>query len=54
MKPSIGAIPDREMEQVREADVERTFGQIGWRPQVTLEEGLQRTLEYFRELEQPT
>ena len=42
-----GALPDRALETVRVADVERTRQRIGWNPTVTLEEGLRRTLDWF-------
>jgi UDP-glucose 4-epimerase len=45
----VGAVPDRPMEQERVADVERTFSLTGWRPTVSLEEGLRRTVEWFRQ-----
>ena len=44
----VGAVPDRPMEQERVADVERTFSLTGWRPTVSLEEGLRRTVEWYR------
>ena len=47
--PAIGAVPDRAMEQIRKADTEKTEQLIGWRPQLTLEEGLERTLAWYRQ-----
>jgi UDP-glucose 4-epimerase len=46
---TMGAVPDRPMEQERVADVERTFSLTGWRAAVPLEEGLQRTVEWYRQ-----
>ena len=46
--PVFGAIEDRPLEQVRTADVEATAAAIGWRPQVGLDEGLERTVEWYR------
>ena len=42
-----GRLPDRAMERVRAADVERTVAQMGWRPTVSLEEGLRRTVQWY-------
>jgi UDP-glucose 4-epimerase len=46
---ALGAVPDRPMEQERVADVERTLSLTGWRPMVSLEEGLRRTVEWYRQ-----
>lgn len=35
--------------QVRQPDITRAREVLGWEPQVTLEEGLRRTVEFFRE-----
>lgn len=48
-KPLLGALPDRPMEQCRRADVEQTAARTGWRPQIPLREGLQRTVEWYRQ-----
>jgi dTDP-glucose 4,6-dehydratase len=34
--------------RVRRPDIARARAQLGWEPQVTLEDGLRRTIEYFR------
>ena len=39
------------MEQVRRADVEATEAVLGWRPAIGLAEGLQRTYDWYRELD---
>ncbi|HSL85027.1 MAG TPA: NAD(P)-dependent oxidoreductase [Thermoanaerobaculia bacterium] len=44
-----GELPDRPMEQVRTADVARTRERTGWRPAVSLDEGLGRTVDWYRE-----
>jgi nucleoside-diphosphate-sugar epimerase len=44
----IGAIADRRLEPTRTADVVTTAALIGWRAQVTLEEGLDRSVEWYR------
>lgn len=46
--PVLGALPDRPLETVRRADVERTASRTGFRPRVPLGEGLERTIAYYR------
>ena len=36
--------------QVRQPDISRAKKTIGWEPKVALEEGLGRTIEYFRQV----
>jgi dTDP-glucose 4,6-dehydratase len=36
--------------KVRQPDISRARAELGWEPQVPLEEGLKRTIPYFREL----
>ncbi len=38
--------------QTRQPDITRAQSILGWRPQVSLEEGLTRSIEYFREVVQ--
>jgi len=47
-QPVFGAVSERKMEQSRRANVEETFAATGWRPQVSLEEGLGRTISWYR------
>ncbi|MBW7897467.1 UDP-glucose 4-epimerase [Candidatus Brocadiaceae bacterium B188] len=47
--PSFGALPDRVMEQIRVADTERTYAAVGWKPEISLENGLKYTITWFRE-----
>lgn len=49
IQPLFGAVPDRALEQVRVADTARTASLIGWKPKVTLDEGLRRTVEWYAE-----
>ena len=49
VEPDFDAIPDRPEEQLRVANVEASAAAIGWRPRVGLEEGLMRTVEWYRE-----
>jgi nucleoside-diphosphate-sugar epimerase len=44
-----GAVADRPMEQVCVADVEATHASLAWRPRVSLEEGLERTVAWYRD-----
>lgn len=46
--PAIGALPDRPMEPTGAARVEESRQLIGWAPQVSLEEGLRRTIDFYR------
>lgn len=45
----VGELPDRPLEPVRRADVERTRERTGWRPAVSLDEGLRRTFDRYRQ-----
>jgi nucleoside-diphosphate-sugar epimerase len=47
--PSFGDVPDRQLEQVRVANVEATKATLEWSPAVTLPEGLRRTVAWYRE-----
>lgn len=43
-----GAVPDRAMEKTQIADVASTRSHLSWSPTVPLEEGLFRTVEWYR------
>jgi nucleoside-diphosphate-sugar epimerase len=45
-----GALPDRKFEPTRTANVGRTQHQLGWRPQVDVQAGLDATAEWYRAL----
>jgi nucleoside-diphosphate-sugar epimerase len=47
-QPPFGGVPDRAMEPVRVARVEETGELMGWTPTVPLEEGLARTVDWYR------
>ena len=47
-KPVFGSIPDRPMEQVRVADIKKTYDMIGWKPAVGLEKGLRTTVDWYK------
>jgi UDP-glucuronate decarboxylase len=36
--------------KVRQPDISKAMRQLGWEPAVMLEDGLQRTIEYFRKV----
>jgi len=48
VQPRFGAIPDRPLEQVCVGDIERSFALTGWRPQHSLQDGLQKTIAWYR------
>ena len=45
----LGALPDRDEPASLVADIRRLRDEVGWRPFVELREGLERTLEWWRE-----
>jgi UDP-glucose 4-epimerase len=47
-EPSFGTVADRPMEQVRVARAEESEEQLGWMPTVALEDGLARTVSWYR------
>jgi UDP-glucose 4-epimerase len=47
--PSFGALPDRPAEEVKVADLAYAQAKIGWRPATLLEEGLARTVAWYRD-----
>jgi nucleoside-diphosphate-sugar epimerase len=47
--PAFGALSDRPLEPFRIANVAESKRLIGWSPQVALNTGLQRTVEWYRE-----
>jgi len=47
--PQFGVLPDRPRERVRAAAVEEAFARLGWRPDISLTRGLERTVAWYRE-----
>ena len=48
VEPTFGAVADRQLERVRVADPTNAAESMGWRPRTPLDEGLQRTVEFYR------
>jgi nucleoside-diphosphate-sugar epimerase len=48
VEPAFGAIADRPLERVRAADLAAAAEALGWRPRTPLEEGLARTVDFYR------
>lgn len=48
VRPTFGAHPDRPRLAERPADVPQTRATTGWEPTVCLEDGLRRTVEWYR------
>lgn len=48
VEPRFGAVPDRKLERVRVADPAIAAAAIAWRPRTSLDEGLARTVEFYR------
>jgi UDP-glucose 4-epimerase len=46
--PVFGALPERPLERPRTADLEQARAQLGWGPATSLDEGLRRTVEWYR------
>jgi nucleoside-diphosphate-sugar epimerase len=49
IKPSFGALPDRPAEEIRAANLAYVQEKIGWKPTISLEDGLVRTVAWYRE-----
>ncbi|WP_287453630.1 NAD(P)-dependent oxidoreductase [Leptolyngbya sp. UWPOB_LEPTO1] len=47
IQPVFGALNDRPMEQVRVAHLEASNTKLGWQPNVSLEQGLIKTVEWY-------
>lgn len=48
IRPEFGAVPARPSEDHRAADVRTTFAHLGWQPSIALDEGLRRTVDWYR------
>src|SRR5215472_9990755 len=45
---NFGALQDRPLEPTRAAKTAETFARVGWKPQVSLRDGLERTVKWYR------
>jgi UDP-glucose 4-epimerase len=48
VQPQFGALPDRPAERVRAASLTEPAAALGWLPHTRLEEGLRRTVDWYR------
>ncbi len=49
IQPLFGALSERPFEQIRVADTARSYALIGWKATTALEEGLKRTVDWYRQ-----
>lgn len=49
IQPVFGALAERPLEQVRKANVATALAQIGWKRKTLLREGLENTVNWFRQ-----
>jgi nucleoside-diphosphate-sugar epimerase len=47
IEPLFGALPDRPLEQVREARTAEAYAKLGWKSATSLERGLEQTLKWY-------
>ena len=48
IRPEFGALPERPSEDHRVADVRTSSAHLGWQPSIALDEGLRRTVDWYR------
>ena len=49
IEPLFGALPDRPVEKVRVANTAYTYDKLGWQPVISLETGLEQTVDWYRQ-----
>ena len=49
VQPVVGALAERPFEQVRKANVAVALAHMGWEPKTSLKEGLENTVNWFRQ-----
>lgn len=49
IQPLFGALPDRPVEKVRVADISYTYDKLGWQPVVSLDRGLENTVNWYKQ-----
>jgi nucleoside-diphosphate-sugar epimerase len=52
IRPLLGALPDRPFEPTAVARIDQTQRCLGWLPRVSLDEGLERTIVWYRDREE--
>jgi hypothetical protein len=53
-KIEFGTIPERAAEQVCRADADRTYALTAWRPQISLNTGLEKSFDFYAGLRKTT
>jgi nucleoside-diphosphate-sugar epimerase len=48
IKPLFGSLPERPLEQIRVADTSKAQKLMGWKPETSLEDGLEQTIEWYK------
>jgi len=51
VRPAFGAMADRPAEEVRSADMDYAYKILGWKPEIALDEGLSRTIDWYKQRE---
>ena len=49
IEPLFGALPDRPVEKVRVANTAYSYEKLGWQPVISLEAGLEHTVNWYRQ-----
>ncbi|HCF28871.1 MAG TPA: NAD-dependent dehydratase, partial [Cyanobacteria bacterium UBA11049] len=49
IEPLFGALPDRPVEKVRVANTAYTYEKLGWQPVISLERGLEHTVNWYKQ-----
>jgi UDP-glucose 4-epimerase len=49
ISPCFGALPERPFEKVRVADTDYTYNKLGWKAETPLKQGLDKTVQWYRE-----
>ncbi len=49
VEPQFGALPDRQLEQVKKANITNSYKLTGWRPSTSLQAGLGRTVGWYKQ-----
>ena len=51
VRPAFGAMAERPAEEVRSADTDYACKILGWKPEIALDEGLSRTIDWYKQRE---